>query len=402
MTNPDILIIGAGIIGLSIAREIQNRYPGTRVLIIDKENGPGRHASGRNSGVLHSGIYYTADSLKARFASSGNMAWRDFCRDRGLKIDQCGKLIVPRNQSELQLIPVLEQRGRSAGIEIHLVDAKQARDLESRVKVFEKALYIPSTATIDPVQLIQSLESEFLKSGGTIKYKNPFIYRKNENAVATPGGLISAGFIVNCAGLHADKIAYTFGFGGNYAILPFKGLYLYANPDSQMPKTHIYPVPDLKNPFLGVHFTRTIDGHTKVGPTAVPAFWREHYQGLQGFKWDEFIQILGHEAKLAFSNGNGFRRLAWQEFLKQWQNRLVKDAQTLFNEARKMGFQRWGRPGIRAQLLDKTTGALEMDFVIKGDEKSIHVLNAVSPALTCALPFAKHVVDRIVCPGNGN
>lgn len=395
MNNPDFLIIGAGIIGLSIARELQNRFPGLTITVVDKENGPGQHASGRNSGVLHSGIYYPADSLKARFTHNGNLAWQNYCSEHGLQIDKCGKLIVPKNQKELQILDVLEARGLSNGIDIQRVDSIQARKIEPRVRVFEQALFIPSTSTINPVQLIKNMEREFLAKGGKIKYMCPFISRNEGNTVNTAIGLISAGFIINCAGLYADRVAQAFGFGKKYTLLPFKGIYLYASTDVQSPATHIYPVPDLRNPFLGVHFTRTIDGHTKIGPTAMLTFWREHYQGFEKFKFDEFFQISGFALDLLFCNRNNFRKLAWQEFKKQWKKHLIRDAESLFTDARQMGFKKWGQPGIRAQLLDMTTGNLEMDFIIEGDEKSIHVLNAVSPALTCALPFARFVVDRI-------
>jgi L-2-hydroxyglutarate oxidase LhgO len=213
--------------------------------------------------------------------------------------------------------------------------------------------------------------------------------------VRTLAGDFEAGYVVNAAGLYADRVARDFGFSEDYRILPFKGIYLYSDEPAGAIRTNIYPVPDLRNPFLGVHFTLLVDGRAKIGPTAIPAFWREQYKGFGNFKFDEFAEIIFRDLGLLFFSGFDFKRLAVEETLKYYRPRLVNLASTLLDNVRLENFRHWGKPGIRAQLLNIKNRKLEMDFVIQSDSRSLHVLNAVSPAWTCAQPFAKYVCDKI-------
>ena len=208
--------------------------------------------------------------------------------------------------------------------------------------------------------------------------------------------ILSAGKIINTAGLYADKVARDFGFSQKYTIIPFKGIYLKYKGHNNPVTTNVYPVPNLKNPFLGVHFTVTVDGHVKIGPTSVPAFWRENYDGLEGFRVREMTGILGWEAKLFLKNSFGFRSLAIDEIKKYNRKYFTGLAASMVHDLDRKGFTEWGRPGIRAQLLDVTTNELVMDFIVEGDSNSVHVLNAVSPAFTCAFPFSAHVVENYV------
>jgi L-2-hydroxyglutarate oxidase LhgO len=208
-------------------------------------------------------------------------------------------------------------------------------------------------------------------------------------------GRWSAGYVVNCAGLQADRIAKQFGFSQHYTILPFKGLYLSSDEPAGALRTNIYPVPDLRNPFLGVHFTVTVDGHAKIGPTAIPAFWREQYAGLSGFNLRDLAEIARLQLGLLLWAGFEFRRLAWEEIQKYNRAHLVALAGQLAAGVRVENYRRWGRTGIRAQLIDTRTRKLEMDFVLEGDDRSLHVLTAVSPGWTCSIPFAAYVVDEI-------
>jgi L-2-hydroxyglutarate oxidase LhgO len=217
----------------------------------------------------------------------------------------------------------------------------------------------------------------------------------NGAEVRTQRGSFAPGFIVNAAGLHADRLAHDFGFGRDYGILPFKGLYLHCpDPDERL-RTHVYPVPDLRFPFLGVHFTRTVGGGSMVGPTALPALWREQYRGVHRFHPGEMIPILWNEAGMFLTNASGFRDLARRELPKFSKRRLLRDARKLVPDAAGDRKWHWGRPGIRAQLQHRPTRELVSDFVIERDERSLHVLNAVSPAFTCALPFAGFIADMI-------
>ncbi len=199
--------------------------------------------------------------------------------------------------------------------------------------------------------------------------------------------------MINAAGLYADKIAHDFGFSRPYRILPFKGLYLYSNEPTGSLRTHIYPVPDLRNPFLGVHFTVRADGRIKIGPTAIPALWRENYGGWANFHLGEMMEVLFREAGLMVSSNFDFKKLAVEEIRKCSRERIVELAALLAHGVKPGDYRQWGEPGIRAQLFDIETRKLEMDFVIEGDTRSTHVLNAVSPGWTCAIPFARHVID---------
>jgi L-2-hydroxyglutarate oxidase len=201
--------------------------------------------------------------------------------------------------------------------------------------------------------------------------------------------------VVNAAGLYADKIAQDFGFSEHYRILPFKGVYLYSNEPHGALRTNVYPVPDLRNPFLGVHFTVTVDGHMKIGPTAIPAFWREQYGGLGGFNLAEMADILYREAGLFFGAGFDFRRLAFEEIRKYVRSHLVALSTDLLEGVKTEHYQEWGKAGIRAQLLDIRQKKLVMDFIFEHDDKSLHVLNAVSPGFTCSIPFSRYIVEHI-------
>ncbi|MGQ0696507.1 MAG: NAD(P)/FAD-dependent oxidoreductase, partial [Nitrospiraceae bacterium] len=186
-----------------------------------------------------------------------------------------------------------------------------------------------------------------------------------------------------------------YGFSEKYRILPFKGLYLYSNEPPGSIRTNIYPVPDLRNPFLGVHFTITAEGKAKIGPTAIPALWRENYEGFSNFRMGELLEIARRGVGLLTGAQFDYRRLALEEIAKNSRSKMVSLASVLAEGVEEKHYQTWGKPGIRAQLLDITKRKLEMDFVLEGDNRSMHVLNAVSPAFTCALPFARYVCDRI-------
>lgn len=392
--HPDFLVIGAGIIGLSTALELKQRFPDANITIIEKETGPGLHASGRNSGVLHAGFYYTADSLKAKLCREGNAAWRSWCKEEGLTINRCGKLVVARNESELAGLDELFRRGKANGVELEMITAAQATDIEPIVNTFERALWSPNTATVNPVEVVASVCNKINAQGTGLLTDTAYLGRDGDRVV-TSRGIFSAGYVVNAAGLYADHIAIDFGFSSDYRILPFKGLYLYANDQGLKLRTNVYPVPDLNNPFLGVHFTVTAENKTKIGPTAIPAFWRENYSGLSGFNLRELMTIIGIDVRLLVSNDFGFRDLAVEEMQKYSRRNLVNLAGSLLKEIKQEDFTVWGKPGIRAQLYNTRTRRLDMDFRFEADDRSLHVLNAVSPAFTCAMPFSRLLVDEI-------
>jgi L-2-hydroxyglutarate oxidase LhgO len=366
----DFLIIGGGIMGLSIARKLRNYFHDSKIVLIEKEDHCGEHASGRNSGVLHAGFYYTADSLKARFTRDGNRALTDYCESRGLKVNKCGKLVVAQNESELKWLDELMTRAEKNGVDLRVVDQKEAESIEPRVKTFQRALFSPTTSSVDPTEVMAHLHKDALAEGVEIHLGVRYL-KKIATGIETSAGKYHAKYIINCAGLYADTIGRDFGFSKHYRILPFKGLY------------------------LGVHFTVTAKGAVKIGPTAIPAFWREQYKGGENFNSSELIEILLRQASLFVSSNFDFKRLAWEEIQKYSRGHLVSLASNLLRGVRKSQYKQWGPPGIRAQLLDLKEKKLEMDFVLENDDKSMHILNAVSPAFTCAFPFADYICHGI-------
>ena len=394
--KPDYLILGAGIVGLAIARELNSRYPAAKITVIEKEPDVACHCSGRDSGVLHAGFYYTADSLKAKFTRDGNAEMRQYCYEHKLRINECKKVVVAQSEGELPTLFELEKRGKANGVDVRIVDENELREIEPNARTHQYALYSPTTATVDPAEVIRCLKEELTRKGIQISFNEPYLERISGNRIRTAKRVLEARRIINTAGLYADGIARDFGFSSDYTIIPFKGLYLkYTNGDKPI-RTNIYPVPNLKNPFLGVHYTITVDGTIKIGPTSIPAFWRENYKGMDNFKMGELSNILGWESRLFLSNAFGFRGLAFDEMKKYNKSYFVDLATKLVHHIDKSGFTEWSKPGIRAQLLNIKTLELVQDFVVEGDATTIHVLNAVSPAFTSSFPFAKWVVENYV------
>jgi L-2-hydroxyglutarate oxidase LhgO len=344
--------------------------------------------------VLHAGFYYTADSLKARLTVDGNREMTAYCEERKLPINRCGKLVVARNQAELAGLDELSRRAGVNGVRLEKVSAEEARQIEPRATTFERALFSPTTSSVDPAAVMASLVADLQRAGVEVRTGTGYLGREN-GTLRTSTGPVSAGYVVNAAGLYADRVAGDFGFSRDFAILPFKGVYLYGDEGVEHLRTNVYPVPDLQNPFLGTHFTVTVDHHVKIGPTAMPAFWREQYRGWGNFRAAECLDVVRREAGLFLRNDFGFRGLALRELRKYSRRHLVALGSELVAGVRPEHYRRWGPPGIRAQLVNVRTRKLDMDFRLEGDGRSFHVLNAVSPAFTCAFSFGRYVVDRI-------
>src|SRR5438128_8932733 len=394
MKSTDFLIVGGGIIGLSIAREIKKRFGDALVTVLEKEAAVGLHASGRNSGVIHAGFYYSAGSVKAKLTRAGNQAMISYCDAKKIPLNRCGKLVVAQEEGDLLQLDELLRRGAANRVPLESLSEEEVRAIEPRAKTYQRAIFSPTTSSANPRRFIESMEQDALAEGVIILTRAPYV-RKDKDIIVTAQGRFAAGHVVNAAGLYADKIALDFGFSERYRILPFKGLYLYSDEPPNSFRTHIYPVPDLRNPFLGVNFTVKEDGRAKIGPTAIPAFWREQYRRFDNFKFGEFVEVLFREAGLMISSPFDFKKLALEELKKYSRRHLVALASRLAHGVRSENYTRWGEAGIRAQLLDIKSRKLEMDFVIEGDENSTHLLNAVSPGWTCSITFAGYVADRI-------
>lgn len=391
-------MIGGGIIGLTIAREAKLRWPDQSVTLIEKEFRVASHASGRNSGVLHAGFYYTPDSMKARLTHTGNLEMQRFCDQNGVAVNRCGKLVVASSPDDLPVLNDLYSRGISNGVPLELVDSKTAKQIEPRAATYQNAIFSPDTSSVDPVEVCDKMESECARIGVAISTGEAFTGGKEgpqSVTIRTSKRVLAAGFVINAAGLYADKIAQTFGLAHNYQMQPFKGLYLHADKSFGALRTHIYPVPDMRNPFLGVHFTIASNGSIKIGPTATPALWREQYGGWNNFTLAELIETMAGLAALLAAPGSSIRRSAPSEMAKYLRPLLVRQASRLVPEVNSKQFTKWGTPGIRAQLFDKTTKTLVSDFKIESSGRTLHILNAVSPAFTSSLPFSSLAVDML-------
>lgn len=398
----DYLIVGSGIIGLAMAKELKKQNPDRSIHIIEKELQQALHASGRNSGVLHAGFYYTCDSLKARFTKDGNQELTEFCHQHDIKVNQCGKVVVATDENQLEGLYELEHRARLNGVEGWIVDSKDLANIDPNIKTCQRALYSPKTSTLNPSEVCLKLRHILEAQGVRFHFSHKYLRSKvssrgEEVSVWTDTGFIfKARHFINCAGLYADQVAKDLGFSMDLTILPFKGLYLKSSLPLSHFKTNIYPVPNLKNPFLGVHFTLTVNGEVKIGPTAIPAFWRENYQGFSRFKWKEIFEILGLESRLFFQNTFNFRDLAYEEMKKYQRSHLMGLASKMVYKLDASSFNHWSNPGIRAQLLDLKRMELVQDYVVQGDKASTHILNAVSPSFTSCFPFVRWVHSKMI------
>ena len=391
----DLAVIGGGIVGLALADAWLQREPGARVVVYDKEPQLAEHASGRNSGVLHAGFYYAPDSLKARLTRNGNRLLREFCAERGVPVRETGKVVVTTDESQLPALHELLRRGQANGVELELIDEVQLAELEPLARTVGSALWSPNTAVSSPAGVVEALADRVRERGGRVVLGSPVTGAGPGWLMSLADGRVEAGHIINAAGLYADTVAHWFGFGEEYRMLPFKGLYWYSTWEPGRLKRHVYPVPDARNPFLGVHLTVTVDGKAKVGPTAIPALWREDYGGVGGLKPSEALQIARLYPRFLRSDHHDVPGLIRTEMPKYSRQHLVKQATALVPSVRPEDFTVRGRVGVRAQLLHVPTGKLEMDFLVQGDDRSTHMLNAVSPAWTSSLAVADHVVSGI-------
>jgi L-2-hydroxyglutarate oxidase len=395
MATCDIAIIGGGVIGLALADACLTRFPGQSVVVHEKEQELARHASGRNSGVLHAGFYYAPDSLKARLTRRGNELLRDFCAEAGVPVRDAGKVVVTTSAGELPALQQLFDRGAANGVPLEMVDEARLRELEPLARTVGSALWSPTTGVADPEAVVEALGRRVRERGGRIAMGSDVRMAGPGWLQSSRDGYVSVGHVINAAGLHADTVAHWFDVGREYRMLPFKGLYWYGNWAPGRLQRHVYPVPDPRNPFLGVHLTVTVDGRAKIGPTAIPALWREDYGGLHGFSVSQSAQIAGAFPRFLVSPNHDVPALLRSELPKYSRRHLIRQAALLVPSVRPEDFTRRGRPGVRAQLFDIVNRRLEMDFVVRSGDRSTHILNAVSPGWTSSLAVAEHVVSAL-------
>lgn len=331
------------------------------------------------------------------FCRDGNAALKEFCRKQGLPLSEGGKVVVARNEKEVDSLHELERRGKANGVPVRLIDEKELADVEPYAKTFAKALYSPTTAVVDPANVCEALAADAESHGVEFLLNTALIsVNRERQVIATNHGDMPFRYLINCGGAYADRIAHGFGVGLEYRLLPFRGSYYELAPTkTPLIRSNVYPVPDLRNPFLGVHFTRTVHGEVIVGPTAMPVFGREAYHGFTDVEKGEIWPIVKTEVSLWFRNQANFRAIARDEmrrYVKPW---FVREAKQLVPNVTSRDFVPSSHRGIRAQLVSLKERKLVSDFVVAQGENSTHVLNAVSPAFTCSLPFSKHVVGLI-------
>ena len=394
-TACDVLILGAGIIGLSIGVALLESRPGIKVIISEKEKTLALHSSGRNSGVLHAGFYYSPDSLKARFCKDGNFEIRQLAKKYGIPVKNVGKVVVARNNDENIRLGKLYERGIKNGIDIELMNESSLSRFEPLAVTYERFLWSPTTGVSDPVSIINALYNEFTTLGGLVVFNTAIALANLNNEIYDSSNQFNANYIINAAGAQSDKISRKVGVGLEYAMVPFMGVYKATYSRNLPLRSLVYPVPHPINPFLGVHFTLTVDDKVKIGPTAIPVIGREQYSVFSGWSATDSFETFKGIKSLIKGNRHNFSEILSTELPKFIEPLLVKESCRLVPSANQV--TNWFRkpPGIRAQLVNTNTGMLEQDFVVKSKHNSLHVLNCVSPGWTCALPFGRFISDQV-------
>ena len=390
----DVLIVGGGIVGLATAYQLTRSYPHLRVQVVEKEQQLAQHQSGRNSGVLHSGIYYRPGSLKALTCRHGKSLMQAFCEREGVPFEICGKVIVATEQRELPTLQMLVERGQANGVQCEIIPGERLRELEPHVAGL-RAIHVPEAGIVDFRRVCERLAERVREAGGEmVTGAKVFAVREGAEGVEvhTTQGDFAAHYFVNCAGLYSDEVARLSGVRPPARIVPFRGEYYLLSEEARgLCRNLVYPVPDPQFPFLGVHFTRTVSGEVECGPNAVLAFAREGYR-KSDIRWRELWATLCYP---------GFLRLArryWRTGLGEMWRSLSKRAfaislQRLVPEV-KAEYLRPAPAGVRAQAV-APDGKMLDDFVWVDTPRAVHVLNAPSPAATASLAIGEQIVQRL-------
>jgi L-2-hydroxyglutarate oxidase LhgO len=392
----DVLVIGAGVVGLSTGIALLQSRPRLKVIVADKEKDIGLHASGRNSGVIHAGFYYSPDSLKAKFCRDGNFELRELAKKYGIPVKDVGKVVVARNDDEDSRLSTLFERGIANGVDLEIHPEEKLREFEPLAVTHKRFMWSPNTGISDSIAIIKAMRDEFLSLGGEIHFDSRVNLSESSGEIYDSSSKFVFNHVVNAAGAQADRISRSVGVGTEYAMLPFMGVYR-ATSEKNLPLQRlVYPVPHPINPFLGVHFTLTIDGKVKIGPTAIPIAGREQYSFTEGWSGSDIAQALKGMKSLITGSSHDFGAILKSEWPKIIQKLLVKESIELIPSA--IGVRDWQRkpPGIRAQLVHLPTGKLEQDFIVTSQVNATHVLNAVSPGWTSSIPFGRYVCNEFI------
>jgi len=389
----DLVVVGGGIVGLSTALHLTQRFPRLRLTLLEKEGDLAHHQSGHNSGVIHSGIYYQPGSLKARLCVEGASAMIAFCREHHLPYEVCGKVIVATREEEVPRLEALFERGKINGLQnLRLLDPVQLKEIEPHAAGL-RAIHVPGTGIADYAAVSRKYGELISKQGGTVQTSTRVTEIRSEArkiVVETSRGAISTKNLINCAGLHSDRIGRLAGEKPDAQIVPFRGEYYDLIPEKYgLVHGLIYPVPDPRFPFLGVHFTRRVHGGVDAGPNAVLAFKREGYS-ISDFDLDDTVELLRY---------SGFWQMAhqhWRHAVSEYYRSMSKAAfvrtlQRLVPEIREEDLVRGGA-GVRAQAL-RRDGSLVDDFQFSGSGNMLHLYNVPSPAATASLPIGRTIAQ---------
>ena len=391
--SPDVVVIGAGAIGACTALALAKR--GVKVVILEKEDAPAQHQSSRNSGVVHAGYNLKPGSLKAKFCVEGNRRLRAYCREHGIPLLEGGILIVGREEHERATIEELKRRADANGVQSRVVDADEMREIEPGTTGVV-GLHAPEGASFDPAAYVDQLISDAEASGVRCQVRTSVLrVREDGNSirVETSAGIIEASVVVNCAGLHADRVAGEVSH--DLRVIPFRGYYAELKPDARhLIRSHLYAAPDLAFPFLGVHLSRQADGRVLVGPGAMLAFGREAY-AFHHLNIRDLAETLTYPGFWGLFKERKFRGLIRTEVAKSLSLKAIwKEARHLVPELQPSNLMR-SFAGNRAQLVMRN-GKLVDDILVRETERAVHVLNAVSPGLTASLPFGDHLAERVI------
>lgn len=391
----DFAIIGSGIIGLTLAFKLKQKFNNSKITIFEKEPNSTSHGSGRNSGVLHSGIYYEPGSLRANLCVTGAKELKEYIKSENLWINECGKLLLPTSEYSYSNLENLFNRAKKNGVEINKIKNEEIKRIEPNTNCqFEYGLHVPFTSVADPKEVSKSLIENLRKMNVEINY-NSKILKINEQKLFTQNNIVEAGHIFNCAGLFADEIAKNSNLEFRYSFLPFKGKYWKIKNKNFKLNHLVYPIPDLRYPFLGLHSSHNRHGDFYIGPSSTPVFGREQYNGILGDNLKESIGLIFNFSKKIIFNENKLRTLALQELSLLTKRGFFDQIKKMFNNINPDDLELSDQKvGIRSQIFDPQSKNLVNDFVVINQKNATHVLNAISPAWSASFAFADHLMNE--------
>lgn len=396
MTSFRAAVVGGGIVGLAVARELLQSIDGSHVTVFEKESSVARHQTGHNSGVVHAGLYYAPGSLKARLCRRGGHLLQEYCAQKNIRFTECGKLVIAHTDTDMSRLAGIRERAAANGVPgVRLVKAEEIAEIEPNARGIS-ALHSPSTAIVDYPGVADALAADIVAAGGTVLLDQKVIgadRRGPEVILSTATTDEAFDLVITCAGLQSDRVARLFGDSASPRIVPFFGDYYFlADAKSSLVKGLIYPVPDPRYPFLGVHLTKHIDGRVSLGPNAFLSLGREAYTPV-GWSAKDVAQAVGFPGFWRFAARNTAAAVREARTVLSV-NAFVREAQKYVPAVHTDDVSR-GTKGIRAQAMN-SDGTLEDDFVITGTDRVIHIRNAPSPGATSALAIAEHIVGTIM------